>query len=176
MQDAVLTAQGLDHIERIDLRHFGAPTEWYFQRYQYYALSPDATFDDRVMSQWGLLFAGPKGYPYGVALLSSDDPELRADGAAIVGVAAREDVQYIQPLLDLLAREDDLEVVDTILGALGRSERVEAVPAVAKVAVHHEDEDTQYAAIEALTWLARQDFLSEENPVAAVKAWLSSQA
>jgi putative membrane-bound dehydrogenase-like protein len=89
-------------------------------------------------------------------LLEDRDPEIRAQGARLVGMAGIQDAA--EPLRSLLFDENN-RVRYFAMMSLGRLDVAEALPEIAAVIAENEDRDDflRHAGVMACTWLSKDD-------------------
>ncbi len=90
-------------------------------------ISVNKWWKTRVAAERGLISCGAEAIPYAVELLANRDPEIREDGAAVLG-ALGEDERVVDALLGALQREDEDQPRDVMIIGLGRLRNKKAIP------------------------------------------------
>ena len=120
-------------------------------------ISVNKWWKTRVAAERGLISCGAEAIPCAVELLANRDPEIREDGAAVLG-ALGEDERVVDALLSALEREDE-----------------KAIPFLATTIRDSEtDGDTRFTAIQSLGQIARRRFDRQPEPEAAALEWLEA--
>jgi len=137
-------------------------------------ISVNKWWKTRVAAERGLISCGAEAIPYAVELLANRDPEIREDGAAVLG-ALGEHERVVDALLGALQREDEDQPRDVMIIGLGRLRNKKAIPFLAATIRDSEtDGDTRFTAIQSLGQIARRRFDRRPEPEAAALEWLNA--
>jgi HEAT repeats len=148
-------------------------TRAYADYFESETISVNKWWKTRVAAERGLISCGAEAIPYAVELLANRDPEIREDGAAVLG-ALGEDERVVDALLRALEREDEDQPRDVIIIGLGRLRNTKAIPFLATtIRDSQTDSDTRFTAIQSLGQIARRRFDRQPEPDAAALDWLS---
>jgi HEAT repeat protein len=125
------------------------------------------------MTDRGLISCGAEASPYAVELLANRDPEIREDGAAVLGGLGED--ERVDALLGALEREDEDQPRDLMIIGLGRLQNKKAIPLLARAIRDSEtDGDSRFTAIQSLGQIARRRFDRQPEPEAAALEWLEA--
>src|SRR5262249_28760327 len=127
----------------------------------------------RVHGTWGLISKGAEAIPHALTMLKSPNPDIREDGAGILGALGKEE-GVVEALIENLGAETNTGACDSMILALGQLKNRKAIPWLAKFIRNHDaDGDTQWGAMESLGRIVRKRFDRMPDPIAAALEWLA---
>lgn len=149
-------------------------TGTYADYFENETISVNKWWKTRVAAERGLISWGAEAIPYAVELLANRDPEIREDGAAVLG-ALGEDERVVDALAGRASARGRGPTRRLMIIGLGRLRNKKAIPfLVATIRNDETDGDTRFTAIQSLGQIARRRFDRRPEPEAAALEWLNA--